>query len=558
MTKRSLPTGDLPPETLDLIEEQPNPFFNPQRISRAIFDPKKNFLKTIWQKEKYLLDSELNEREDIDNYIRRQILFLLAGEISIVHGLCPMQNHMPNKICFCDGQIVVRGWNLLVEKNEGGFPSVNQNFEVVVVGPEEDGETYPHNGLGFNPNMTIEQPVGDGNATIIANGTHYNLLKRILEVELENTCSNGPVCYRVQTIDKAYSETFCIPPHSTHVYTLREDLRNCVTLPVTNSSAPRYDYIYLQVGEVELSSMVSVVKRNGHMSNPETLPSDILDPVMGEETTRRTQVQFDIRACAGGIPEAPNGYYIYPLFRVLRKPGDPFVKLEDVKCLITRIDVGKTGLFDLITQGAGITFDSPYAEIIDINDVDEVTPPTCTVVVGSTVSFRNCGPTEKRSLRINNGIYDESFVLEVKNDSYCVNFSKAGDYTLIDAHSGTNLMTVHVIPWSSGGLSKNEFEKLHCAIGQHYFEGGHVCDDSADPDWRVPSEQSLDTRIESLTFDNFEMALCMAATKGQSTLRLTYMFVDSFRDLNFIQDGPEKDAINCGPWIMQKNWIEVP
>ena len=107
---------------MDLFAEPSNPFFDPARISRAIFDPRKNFLKTIWQKGKPVLDSEINEREDIDNFIRRQIFTLLAGEITIVKGLHPQQTTTPNKLCFTAGEIVVRGWDLVVEKNEGGFP----------------------------------------------------------------------------------------------------------------------------------------------------------------------------------------------------------------------------------------------------------------------------------------------------------------------------------------------------------------------------------------------------------------------------------------------------
>ena len=164
----------------DLMEENPNPFFDPARISRAIFDPRKNFLKTIWQMKKPVLDSELNEREDIDNFIRRETLALLAGDITIVEGICPEQSTLNNTLLFTPGKIVVRGWELTVQKNEGGFPSVDQNFSVVVIDTSVNPpvETlFPMNNMGFSPNISFDQPVGDNVTTILARGTFFNSQK---------------------------------------------------------------------------------------------------------------------------------------------------------------------------------------------------------------------------------------------------------------------------------------------------------------------------------------------------------------------------------------------
>lgn len=539
---------------IDLLTENPNPFFDQARISRAINDPRKNFLKTIWQKGKPVLDAELNEREDIDNFLRRQIAVLLAGEITVVEGLCPEQSLIPNKLYLSEGEIIVRGWDLIVEKNEGGFPTVDQNFSVVVIdtsGPVPVETKFPLNGLGFSPNISFDQPVGDNNTTIIHSGTFYDTLKRQLCVELENTCSLGPIKYRVETLDGAYSETATISPQSRHTFCLNERLTNCVTLPVGPSvgAGNRTDTIYLQVGEVEICSTVSFVKRNGHISHPESVPSNIFDPVIGQETSRRTQIQFDIRSCAGGCPEAPKGFYIYPLFEVLRRPGQPHIKLEDVTAKVPMIDLTKSGLFELIVEGAGIT----HTTILDIDDAGVVTPPTATLVVGSTIHIRNCGPANTRTF----SLYDETFTLKV-GESACVNFDKTGDFNLVDADFGTILATISIIGWGGGGISASEIERIRCAIGEHYFTSSgpiHPCDDSDTP--AIGTEQSLDIRVEGLVFDMFEMALCLAGASVPGSLRLTYLFVDTFKTLDMITPAAQSLILAGGAFDSANNSIVV-
>ena len=534
----------------DLVSENPSPFFDPTRISRAIFDPRKNFLKTIWQRRKPVGDAELNEREDIDNFIRRQILVLLAGELTIVGGLCPEQNTENNKIYLTAGQIVVRGWHLHVEKNEGGMASVDQNFRVFVL----NGSTatpYPVSGLGFNPSLNFDQPVGDSNTTIIARGTGYSVLNRTLTVELENTCNLGAVKYRVETLDGAYSETFTVQPQTSHQFVLKEDLVNKISLstPPTAGTASRIDTIYLFVGEVEICSTVTAVKRNGHLSHPEDVPTNILDPIIGAETHRRTQVQFDLRACTGGrdsdIPTPPPGFFVYPLFHVARRPACSMIKLEDITpyAVATKLDIEKSGLFDLVVQGSGIRHDL----VIDINDAGQVVPSHQSVVVGSTVHVRNIGPAMTRYLTLG----DESVELE-PYESFCVNFNKQGPQNLFDTNSLAILDTVTVTGWGSGGLDLPDLDTIKCAIGPDYFEGSqsfHKCDSSDNPPTLIQTEQPLDIRVESLVYDMFELAVCMAQSSSGGRTMLTYLFVDVFKDLTYLDPASANTLRTNGAYV---------
>lgn len=532
---------------IDLIAEKQGQFFDPTRMINHIFDPRKNFLKTIWQRRRPVLDSELMEREEIDSFIRRQILVLLAGEITIVEGLQPQQSLTPNKVLLSEGEIVVRGWDIIVEKNEGGFPSINQNFSVVVIdntGPIPVETPFPLNGLGFSPNVSVDQPVGDSNTTIIHRGTFYDPLRRELSVELENTCSLGPITYRVQSLDGFYKETAIIAPQSRHTFVLKENLWNIVTLPVGPSvgAGNRCDHIYLLVGEREICPTVAYVKRNGHLSHPESIEAEIFEPKIGKETSRRTQIQFDLRSCVGEVPEPPTGFYVLPLYRVLRRPGDPFIKLEDISPLVPQIDLTKSGLFELFLDGSGITHNT----ILSVNDAGEVVPPAVTRVVGSTIHVRNNGPANVRNFAFGG----ETFQLKV-GETRSVNFNKTSGapapgpcgpngqptnfFNLVDADTDEILANVSIVGWGGGGLSAGEIESIRCAIGSQYFdETGplHPCDDNINPD--PGTEQSLDIRIDSVVLDMFQMALCIAEAKNDSSILLSFLFMDRFSDLNTV------------------------
>lgn len=540
--------------TQDLIAENPNPFFNQSRISRAIFDPRKNFLKTIWQKSKPVLDSELNEREDIDNFIRRSIVVMLTGELTLYEGLHPQQSKAGNQLVLSKGKIGVNGWLLIVEKNDGGFPTTDQNFNIFVIdtsGSVPVETKFPLSGLGFSPNIQFDQPVGDNNTTILARGTEYSEPDRTLCVELENTCALAPITYRIETVDGFYQRTITIQPGQTKVTCIEENLDNIVRLPVPPSigSGNRTDNIYLQVGEAEICSNVSYVKRNGHQSHPQSIPTNIFDPVVGRETTRRSQVQFDLRTCAGSVPEPPKGFQNFPLFSVLRRPGDPFVKIEDITRLVPQIDLTKTGLLELIVQGTGITHDS----IIDINDAGVSVPNSLTRVIGSTIHIRNSGPANSRNFTI----HDQEFRLAV-GETKAVNFEDIGTFNLLDADTNEILAVVDILGWGGSGITPEQFAQIRCAIGEQYFDitgPVHACDDSDSP--APNTEQSLDVRVDSILLDMFLLAICLAVTKGVSTLQLGNLFVDTFTDLEALDDLAKAEILLKGAWSSGGDYIEV-
>lgn len=517
-----------------LMAEPPNPFFDPVRISRASFDPKKNFLKILWQKGKPPLDSEFNEREDIDNFIRRQLAILLSGKLTVVGGLCPKETNHPSILLLTAGELVVRGWQLTIEKNGGGFPSIEgQNYSVLQVDPN-DGSTiaFPRNGIGFSPNLQFDQPVGDNTATILSDGTGFDTLKRQLCVTLENTCAVGPMTYIVQTLDGFYSQMKTVPAQGRATFCLKEDLTNIVRLPANlPHTGTRTDYVYLQVGEVEVCATVANVKRNGHVSHPESVPANIFDPIVGQETTRRTQIQFDLLASAGHVPPAPHGFYIYPLFRILRRAGQPHVKLEDITPLVPRLDLERSGLLELIADGANI-----QDQTVDVLDGNMTMPPApLTMVVGSTLHVRNKSMVSPRTMKFVDPIDPsvdkfETFKLRT-NESECITFNKTGDFNLVDVGPpGDIIATVTIIPWGSGGTNVQTVDTTKCAIGLDYFpETGpiHACDDSSNP--RPGTEQSLDVRVESLFFDNFRLALNAAKnTNDGNYYDCFYLYVTDF------------------------------
>lgn len=544
----TMPADQVPNSRIDILNDPPNPFFDSVRISRAINDPNKNFLKTIWQKGKPVLDSELNEREDIDSFIRRQTAILLAGELTVVKGLFPEQSTVPNRVCFSAGEIYARGWDLIVEKNEGGFPPVNQNFTVTVLnGNDPNPLTFPLNGLGFSPQLNFDQPVGDNSTTIIASGTFYDDLKRKLCVELENSCSLSAITYNVQTLDQAYGKIVTIAPGQRATVCLKENLTNFVTLPngPTITQGTRQDTIYLQVGEVEICSTVADVKRNGHISHPQVVPSNIFDPNVGFETTRRTQIQFDIRSCIGNPPTPPKGFYIYPLFRVARKSGQVLVKLEDITTLVAQIDLTKSGIFELIKVGAGISHNT----IININDDSTVSDPSPTIVVGSTLHIRNCSLLNNKTFLL----YNETFTLK-PGESFGVNFNQISNYPLQDVtQTAVTLAIINVVGWGSASVVVEELGNFQCAIGNHYFPGSahdgaalHPCYDGPNP--VQGTEQSLDVRLESVVLDIFESAVSIAAAREISRTRLSYLFVDTFSDLEFVIDTDKENILHNGAW----------
>lgn len=56
-------------------------------ISRETFDPTKNYKRIRYHQDRDLLDSELNEQQDIINLERRKIADILFKEGSIIMGL---------------------------------------------------------------------------------------------------------------------------------------------------------------------------------------------------------------------------------------------------------------------------------------------------------------------------------------------------------------------------------------------------------------------------------------------------------------------------------------
>lgn len=107
---------------------------------------------------------------------------------------------------------------------------------------------------------------------------------------------------------------------------------NLLTFEPPPVSGARIDLVYLVVWEKTVGP-VDVLRAYGHQSHPTILDNDIKNRVYNKETTKRMQMQFDIKVAKGvadvGELDQEAGKYYFSLYSVERSSGQTNIRTSD-------------------------------------------------------------------------------------------------------------------------------------------------------------------------------------------------------------------------------------